>query len=230
MVITIDGPAGSGKSTAARNLARSLGIAYLDTGATYRAVTLKALREGVDLSDEAALADAARRAEIHLRPHEGGTGVLLDGEDVTEAVRSERVSEMSYYVARSRRVREVLVELQRKVGAELGSFVSEGRDQGSVVFADADVKFYLVADPSARAQRRCAELRARGEACDEDEVRAALERRDRRDRSRTVGPLVKPDGAVVVDTTGRDIDATTSTLLEHVRRRLGRDDERGARP
>jgi len=221
MVITIDGPAGSGKSTAARNLARELDIAYLDTGATYRAVTLKALREGVDLADEHALSDAARRAAIHPVPGPDGIRVLLDGEDVSAEIRTERVSEKSYYAARSPLVREVLVELQRQIGAELGSFAAEGRDQGTVVFPDADVKFYLTADVAERARRRCAELETRGETCDPARVREALRRRDRRDRGRSVGPLVKPEDAVEIDTTGLSIEQTTQALLEHVRARLG---------
>ncbi|MBS3735196.1 MAG: (d)CMP kinase [Phycisphaerae bacterium] len=230
MVITIDGPAGSGKSTAARNLARALGIAYLDTGATYRAVTLKALREGVDLEDADALADAAGRARIHLSPEPAATRVWLDGEDVSETIRSEAVSEKSYYPARSPQVREVLVALQRRIGAELGSFVAEGRDQGTVVFPDADVKFYLVADASERAKRRCAELRARGESCNEQKVRTAIERRDRRDRTRDVAPLIKPDGAIEVDTTDRDVAAMDAALLAHVRERLDKDAGGGPAP
>jgi cytidylate kinase len=216
MVITIDGPAGSGKSTAARNLAKALGIAFLDTGATYRAVTLKALRCGADMEDEAALAEIARGMDLRLAPTDRGTDVLLDGEDVSREVRSEEVSANSHYAARSPAVREVLVELQRRLGAQLGSFVTEGRDQGSVVFPDADVKFYLDADPEVRARRRHEERLAEGEAVEYDAVLAALRRRDARDSGRTVAPLVRPEGAIVVDTSGNTIEQTLAALLRHV--------------
>ena len=154
MIITIDGPAGSGKSTAARELAKALGIAFLDTGATYRAVTLKALRAGVNLADTDALLAAAKAARIEVNPGELGAQVILDGHDVTAEIRSVEVTENAHYVADNLPVREVLVELQRRLGAALGSFVTEGRDQGSVVFPQADIKFYLDASPDVRAQRR----------------------------------------------------------------------------
>ncbi|MCJ7544836.1 MAG: (d)CMP kinase, partial [Phycisphaerae bacterium] len=163
MVITIDGPAGSGKSTAARELARALGIAFLDTGATYRAVTLKALREGVDPNDTDALVAVAKGARIEVIPTEQGARVMLDGCDVTAEIRSVEVTENAHYVADSPPVREVLVALQRRLGEGLGSFVTEGRDQGSVVFPEADVKFYLDASPRVRAERRAGELHATGQ-------------------------------------------------------------------
>ena len=219
MIITIDGPAGSGKSTAARELAKVLGIAYLDTGATYRAMTLKALREGVNMEDEAALARAARRAEIRIIPAEGAARVLLDGRDVSREIRSEEVSEKSYYVARSPAVREVLVALQRKCGAELGDFVSEGRDQGSVVFPHADVKFYLDATPEVRARRRTDEMLADGQDVQYEHVLAAILQRDGGDRSRAVAPLVKPKGAVEIDTTNMTIAQVVAELRRHVEAR-----------
>jgi cytidylate kinase len=212
MVITIDGPAGSGKSTAARRLARELGIAYLDSGATYRAAALKALREGADFADEAALAAAARRADVKLLPEPGGIRVLLDGRDVSDQVRSPEVSARASELARSPEVREVLVGLQRRIGRELGEFVAEGRDQGSVVFPDADVKFYLDADPAVRAQRRQKELQAAGREADHAEVLGSLLQRDERDRSRSAGPLVQPAGAVVVDTSRMTIEEMVAAL------------------
>ena len=147
MIITIDGPAGSGKSTAARELARALGIAHLDTGATYRAATLLAMRRGIDLADEAALAELVRGLDIRLEYDGDELRVLLNGEDVSRQIRSAEVSDHSHYIARAPAVREVLVSLQRRVGralaASAGGVVAEGRDQGSVVFPDADVKFWL---------------------------------------------------------------------------------------
>ena len=216
MIITIDGPAGSGKSTAARDLARALDIAYLDTGATYRAVTLKALAEGVDLRDGERLADLARRMDLRLVPRADGVCVLLDGRDVSEAIRSSRVTEHTRYAAGCPAVREVLVALQRRIGDQLGDFVSEGRDQGSVVFPHADIKFFLVASPDIRAQRRAEELRQRGESVAREDVRQAIVERDRRDEVRTTAPLVKPDGAVEVDTTDKTIEQMSAALLAHV--------------
>lgn len=216
MIITIDGPAGSGKSTAARELAKRLGIAHLDTGATYRAVTLKALLENANMEDEAALAALARRADIRLIPNADGTQVFLDGCDVTRDIRASRVTENAFYIARSTPVRSVLVELQRKVGKQLGSFVTEGRDQGSVVFPDADFKFFLDASPEVRAQRRCEELTASGQEARYEDILAAIVQRDTRDRARATGPLVKPPDAIEIDTSGRTIEQTSSELLRHV--------------
>ncbi|MFB3892117.1 MAG: (d)CMP kinase [Phycisphaerae bacterium] len=216
MIITIDGPAGSGKSTAARELAKALRIAYLDTGATYRAVTLKALREGIRLEDDAALTSVAKAADIRLVPRDGGVQVLLDGDDVTDEVRTTTVTAKSYYAARCPSVRAVLVELQRRIGRELGSFVTEGRDQGSVVFPDADVKFYLDASADVRATRRCQELAARGEQVRHADVLRAIERRDASDRNRAVAPLVKPAGAIEIDTSDMTIEQMTAAMLAHV--------------
>ena len=217
MIVTIDGPAGSGKSTAARNLARALGIAFLDTGATYRAVTWKALRSGTDLADEAALAEIARTMDLQLAATDEGTDVRLDGEDVSGEIRSEEVSRHSHYAARAWGVREVLVALQRRLGERLGSFVSEGRDQGTVVFPDADVKFYLLARPEVRARRRCEQLLAAGQQADYPQVLDAIVRRDARDSTRAAAPLTRPPGAIVVDTSDNTIEQTTAVLLEHVR-------------
>ena len=217
MLITIDGPAGCGKSTAARELAKALGIAHLDTGATYRAVTLLALRQGIDLTDAAALAELARGMDIRMVSTGGRIGVVLDGQDVTDEIRTEAVSANSRYAAASAAVREVLVELQRRLGRQLGSFVTEGRDQGSVVFPEADLKFYLDARPAERARRRCEELRSHGQQADYDAVLAAIEDRDRRDRGRAVGPLRVPGGATVIDTSDMDIAQVTERMLQYAR-------------
>jgi cytidylate kinase len=217
MIITIDGPAGSGKSTAARELAKALGIAFLDTGATYRAATLKAMREGVDLEDSAALKAVVEAARIDVRPADGGSQVFLDGRDVTDEIRSHEVTENAHYVADSPPVREVLVELQRRLGAALGSFVAEGRDQGSVVFPQADFKFFLDASPAVRARRRFQELRSAGEKVTLEQVRRSIVQRDRRDSSRPVAPLVKPAGAIVIDNSDMDVAQVTATLLAYVK-------------
>jgi len=220
MIVTIDGPAGSGKSTAARELAAALGIAYLDTGATYRAVTLAALAAGTDLTDAQALAALAEGLDLRLSPGPGGLGVILNGRDISRDIRSAEVSENAHYVARAGAVRDVLVSLQRRIGQELaeqaGGLVAEGRDQGSVVFPDADVKFYLDASPEVRARRRYDEMTADGERVTYEAVLDAIVTRDGRDRTRAVAPLVKPAGAIEIDTTNMRIEDVTAELARRV--------------
>ena len=219
MIVTIDGPAGSGKSTAARNLAAALGIAYLDTGATYRAVTLAALRSGADMEDAATLAQLAVDVKIELIPNADGVCVLLDGENVTGEIRSAEVSDNIHYIAGCREVRDVLVELQRNLGRQLGQFVAEGRDQGSVVFPDADVKFFLIASQEIRAQRRCEQMQSAGQETNCQQVLASIIQRDRRDEGRAVAPLIKPDGAVEIDTSPNTMAQTCAALLAIVKDR-----------
>ena len=213
MKITIDGPAGAGKSTAARKLAARLGIAFLDTGATYRAVTLKALREEMDLADPAALADLARGIDLRLEGASDGLRVWLDGQDVSEDIRDPKITAQVHHVASPPQVREVMVQLQRRIGRQLGDFVTEGRDQGSVVFPDADVKFYLDPDPAIRAQRRWEELQAKGHDVTLEQVRREMDRRDLSDRQRSVGPLIQPQGAIVVDNARLTPDQTTDRMM-----------------
>jgi len=221
MVITIDGPAGAGKSTAARRLASALGISFLDTGATYRAATFRAMRAGDDLSDAGKLLEHARAMDLELTPRPDGLHVMLDGRDVSDEIRTEDVSRNARHAAGAPPVREVLVKLQRRIGRQLGDFVTEGRDQGTVVFPDADVKFYLDASPRQRARRRCDELVQRGEKVDFDAVLQAICARDESDAGRSVGPLRVPDGAVRVDTTDKTIEEMVAELLQHVRARMG---------
>lgn len=216
MIITIDGPAGSGKSTAARKLAARLGIAYLDTGAMYRVVTLAALDAGADLSSEEALARLAAAADFHLDCGPTHVRVTLDGEDVTEEIRSMRVSDKTSVIAASPGVRRVLVDKQRQIGRLLGSVVTEGRDQGSVVFPDAAAKFFLVADLHSRAERRFFELRAEGEDVTLAQVTENLRQRDEIDSRRAVAPLTRPQGAIEIDTTHLSIAQVLDKLLEHL--------------
>jgi CMP/dCMP kinase len=213
MIITIDGPAGVGKSTAAKRLARELGLAYLDTGATYRAATLRAMRADIDLADVDALLAVVSEADIQLDPTDGGLIARLDGEEVSEAIRSPAVTNNVHFLANSPPVREILVSLQRQLGAGLGSFVAEGRDQGSVVFPHADMKFFLDADPAVRARRRHDELSAAGDTTSFDQVLADVELRDDRDRNRAVGPLVRPDDAIDVNTSEKTIEQVLAELL-----------------
>jgi cytidylate kinase len=217
MIITIDGPAGSGKSTAARKLAARLGIPYLDTGAMYRAVTLAALEDRIDLRDEQALTRTAAHAEFDLDCGPTHVRVTLRGRDVTEEIRSMRVNEHTRYLAASPGVRRILVDKQRALGVRLGSMVTEGRDQGSVAFPDADFKFFMDATPQKRAERRLIELRAEGEDVTFEQVLANVEERDRTDAERAVGPLTVPKDAMLIETSDLSISQMLDRLLKELR-------------
>lgn len=212
MLITIDGPAGSGKSTAARKLAARLEIAYLDTGAMYRAIAHAAIRQGIDTSDEQAMVAAARSLRLELDCGPTHTRVRVDGHDVSEAIRTMAVSSVTPHVARCQVIRDLLVEQQRLIGRGLGSFVSEGRDQGSVVFPDADIKFVLEASLDRRAKRRLGELSAEGEDVDMAAVMENLNARDKLD-SKQWEPLLVSGEAVVVDTTNLTIAQVVDRLV-----------------
>ncbi|MEN9506929.1 MAG: cytidylate kinase [Actinomycetota bacterium] len=201
-IIAIDGPAGAGKSTIARALAARLGLDYLDTGAMYRAVTFAALRAGV-LDDAESVARLAIDADLHV----GDDGVRVDGIDATAAIRGAEVTGAVSKVAANSAVRSELVRRQRAWAEERGGGVLEGRDIGSVVFPDAQLKLYLTASPRVRAQRRVAE--AGGDLA---EIEAAIEARDRLDSSRVDSPLLEADGAVLVDTSGLSIDAVLAQI------------------
>jgi cytidylate kinase len=213
MVIAIDGPAGAGKSTVARAVARALGFTYLDSGAMYRCVALAALRAGADLDDGDEVAAIAGTLEIRF----AHSRVILDGEDVTEAIRLPSLSDASSRVAIEPHVRGVLVQWQRQV-ARGRDMVCEGRDQGSVVFADSPCKFYLTATVPTRAARRLAELKARGVDTTLERVIEDLEIRDHRDRTRAVGPLMMPEGAIIVETDGLTPEQVLDRLEAEVRR------------
>ncbi len=216
MIITIDGPAGAGKSTAAKALAQRLGFEYLDTGAMYRAVTLAGLRAGIDLGDQEALA----RLVAALRLDVSGGRVVLNGEDVTGAIRAKEVTTATSVVADNPVVRQRLGELQRATAAGR-NMVCEGRDQGTLVFPDAACKFFLVADPNERARRRQRDMTARGESVPWEELLAAQEVRDRRDADRAIAPMVPAPDAVHLDSTGLSLDEVVTRMEREVRRRLG---------
>ena len=215
MIITIDGPAGAGKSTAAKALAQRLGFEYLDTGAMYRAVTLAGLRAGIDLADQEALARLV--AGMHLDM--AGGRVVLNGEDVTAAIRAKEVTTATSVVADSPVVRRRLGELQRATAA-CRNMVCEGRDQGTLVFPDAVCKFFLIADPDERARRRQRDMTARGESVPWEELLAAQEARDRRDADRAIAPMIPAPDAIHLDSTGLSLDAVVTRMEREVRRRL----------
>jgi cytidylate kinase len=215
MIITIDGPAGAGKSSAARALAGRLGIEFLDTGAMYRAVALAALRRGIDLGDETALGRLVDGLVLELRPHQ----VLLCGEDVTSAIRTAEVTAATGPVADSPAVRRRLVQLQRRIAAGR-DFVCEGRDQGTVVFPGATCKFFLTADPHERALRRQRDMAARCEAVELSAVLAAQEARDRRDAERDLAPMRPAADAIIVDSTHLRPDEVVARMEAEVRMRV----------
>lgn len=220
MIVTIDGTVGSGKSTAAARLAQRLGVAHLDTGAMYRALTLKALESGVDLEDAKGLEALAASSEVELSGEPGALRVGLDGRDVTEAIRENRVSTHSHYLARTAGVRRVLVGKQREFAARAGGVVTEGRDQGTVVFPGADVKFFLDAAPEVRARRRQLELELRGEYRSFRQVLGEVVERDHRDSTREADPLRPAEGAIRVDTGEMGVDEMVEVLADEVRRRV----------
>lgn len=227
LVITIDGPAGSGKSTTAKLVAQKLGYAYLDTGAMYRAMTLKALRTGRDISDPDDLARMASATDIQVEPDPQGTRIILDGRDVTGDLRSLEVTRNASAVSAAKGVRTRMVELQRKIGRS-GGIVAEGRDIGSVVFPDADVKIYLDAQLHCRAVRRQKDLEAAGTQAEVSEVERDLKTRDRYDSTREHSPLCIPEGSIIVDTTNLTIDQQVERILTEARAKSGEGGVAGA--
>ena len=217
MIVAIDGPAGAGKSTVAKLLAQKLGFVYVDTGAMYRALTLKALENNIALHDVSSLAAIARASSIDLiNTSSGSLKVLLDGREVTDLIREPRITRVVSDIAKIKEVREVLMELQRKLGANK-DVVVDGRDIGTVVFPRAERKFFLVADFKERVNRRYKELKAAGSLVSAKDVEGDLANRDTIDSTRECAPLKKADDAVYIDTTALSIEQVVDTLFKKVK-------------
>ncbi len=218
-IVTIDGPSGVGKSTLSRKVAAALGYTYLDTGAMYRAVALFLQRLQIDLGDEQAVGSALAGIKLQLLPAEredGDVGVMVNGEDVSSAIRTPEAGMRASLVSAIPAVRKRLTEMQQALGRQ-GKIVAEGRDTGTVVFPDARWKFYLEADLEERARRRVTQLRSAGQEVDAQELLAMIVKRDRDDQKRTLAPLQKADDAFSIDTTSLDIDEVCTKMLEVVR-------------
>ncbi|WP_425400864.1 (d)CMP kinase [Aeoliella sp.] len=211
MIVTIDGPAGAGKSSAARQLAKRLGFHFLDTGAMYRAVVYTAIERGIDLTDADALEQVAASIDIQLTDD----SVLVDGQDVTRAIRTQAITTATRYAADHPGIRARLVELQR-AAAEGQDFVTEGRDQGSIVFPNAECKVFLTASERVRAERRYHDLISRGEDLTFDDVLEKQQQRDERDATRPVGALIQADDAVVLVTDGMSAEEVVDRLHDIV--------------
>ncbi len=225
LIITIDGPAGAGKSTLARALATQLGYLYLDTGAIYRTVALAAQRSAVGWCDEGAVsavaADMVKRGRLRFTFEDGDQRVQLDGADVSEAIRAPDISAGASTVSAHPRVREALLSLQRELGSA-GGVVVEGRDTGTVVFPKAHVKFFMTASAEARARRRYNELVAKGIEVDFEETLSALVERDKRDETRSAAPLKRADDAIDLETTALSVEQVLAAMAKKVDERRAR--------
>jgi cytidylate kinase len=219
LVVTIDGPAGAGKSTVARRLARALGYRLLDTGAIYRAVALAAQRAGVSWADGPACAAVAAALPIEFAFHGDVNRVSLDGEDVSDAIRTQDISDGASKVSALPEVRAALLDLQRRLGVG-GGVVVEGRDTGTVVFPNAEAKFFLTASEDERARRRAAELELRGLSADLPTILRETRERDERDASRDIAPMKPAHDAVLVDSTGKTLDEVVAEIRDVVRARV----------
>ena len=222
LIVTLDGPAGSGKSTVARKLAQRLGVEFLDTGAMYRGLTAAAVDRGIDPADDPdAVVDLARHAIVEFDWGHDPPRLTIDGEDITHRLRAQDVTDSVSEVASMHDVREMLVEAQRRIGRDHPRLVTEGRDQGSVVFPHAQVKFSLDAAPQVRAHRRAEQLREAGEPADEAKILESIRQRDRRDSQRQDGPLICPDDAIRVDTSDMSLEQVVDHLFERVTEQVG---------
>jgi len=214
-IIAIDGPAGSGKSTVSRLIAKRLGILYLDTGAMYRAAALQAKKKGIDFSDGEGLFKMCVELDLHFVPDRNNQMILIGDEDVTSAIRSPEMDMLSSSISAVKEVRDAMTTMQRKIGMA-GSLVAEGRDMGTVVFPDAEYKFFITASVSERARRRHLERITRGESISIEKVEEELRKRDEQDSGRAIAPLRPADDAEIIDTTGIEIDQVIEAIIKKI--------------
>ena len=225
LTIAIDGPSGAGKSTVASSLGRRLGYLYIDTGAMYRSVALRAKEKGISLENEFALGQLASSLNITFITKGEETHIFCDGEEMTEAIRTPEISRLASSISRQKRVREALVRMQREIGKE-GGVILEGRDIGTVVFPDADVKFYLDAETDERARRRYHEMVQKGVNVDLKETQEELAQRDHSDMHRNHSPLKKANDAVFIDSTHRSVEEIVEEMVRIVKAKAkGRETE-----
>lgn len=216
MIITIDGPAGSGKSTVSRMLANKIDAKFLDTGAMYRAVTLAAMEKDVELTDQNALLTVLKETAFDFQLADDTMKVIIDGEDATEQIRSPKVTANAKYIANAGDIRAELVKMQRAFAKQHQPIVTEGRDQGTAAFPDAEYKFFLIADPMERAKRRHTELAAKSIDVDINELAEQINKRDYSDINRTDGPLIPAGDAIEIDSTALDAEGVVSKMLEYI--------------
>lgn len=216
IIIALDGPSGSGKSTVAKRISQELDILYLDTGAMYRAVALKAIKLGVDTLDENGVSEFIDNINLEIKYLEGTQHTYLDGEDVSEKIREPQVSMAASNISSLKCVRLKMVEMQRKI-ADNSSCVLDGRDIGSFVLPNADYKFFITASVEVRADRRYKELTLKGHKVDFDELKAEIEQRDFNDRNRDFAPLVQAEDAILIDTSFMNVNQVVGKILSYVK-------------
>ncbi len=216
MIVAIDGPAGSGKSSVAKAIAKELKLRHIDSGAMYRAVAWKSRELGIDLEDQERIAEVAQSIQIEFVPGEDKQEIAVDGKIVTSALRQEDIGIRASRVATQQRVRQALVARQQEIGQK-GDVIMDGRDIGTVVFPDADIKIFLDASPEIRGQRRHLELNEQGDAPDRQEIIEDIRRRDDEDRNRKHSPLRPADDAVLIDTTGLELDRVIEKILQLIK-------------
>lgn len=215
--IAVDGPAGAGKSTAAKRIAKALSYFYIDSGALFRAVTLKAIQRGIDMGDTLGIIHMMKDTVIDFKDEK----VYLDGKDVSVEIRSNDVSSNSSYPAKITEVRDVVADIQREI-AKTRNVVSDGRDIGTTIFPDANIKFFMIASVEERAKRRLLELNASGKNYELLDMIEQINKRDKIDSTRAVSPLKKADDAIVIDTDGKTIDDVVSEMLDYIDKRLNK--------
>ena len=217
MIIAIDGPAGSGKSTIAKIVAEKLRFRYIDTGSMYRSVAWKSLQKKITLGDEDAVANIARETKIELVPRENGQSVFIDGEDITSQLKEETISRGAAIVAAQPAIREIMTAKQRELGKQ-GEVVMDGRDIGTVVFPQADKKFFMDADPEERGRRRFTELKDKKQIANADlaTIIEQVKQRDHEDRNRKIAPLKKAEDAILIDTTHLSIDEVVEQIMRTI--------------